>query len=361
MSAAAGPVVRLLEPLIVPAVFDFWAQKVNPTFSWERCLARVVARHMEARDTVTLELQANRHFPGFRAGQHLNLSVEVDGVRLTRCYSPVTPPSDDRRFAVTVRREPGGRVSGYLVDHVRPGDVIEVGPGGAFGELLPNAPVPPGPWLLVAGGSGITPLWSMAQWLLAERPDTEVHLFYWVRQRQDLCFQSGLLALRARHPNLTVTTVLTGDSPELDGELQGRPQAHHFAALAARLSECHARVCGSREFVASVTSLLSESVADLASEAFSRPQPGPAQGHVSVTLARSGRTVSVPAGVSLLEGLEQAGLSPAYGCRRGICNTCACHKQAGATEGLVDGRLNSEAGEVRLCISAPRSDIALEL
>ena len=332
MNAAASPVARLLEPLIVPAVFDFWAQKVNRTYSWERCLARVVARRTEARDTVTLVLQGNRHFPGFRAGQHLNLSLEIDGVRVTRSYSPVSLPSDDRRFAVTVRREPGGLVSGHLLERTQVGDVIEVGPGGAFGDLLPEGPLSDDPWLLVAGGSGITPIWSMAQQLLAQRPQAQVHLLYWARQRQDLCFQPELSRLQALHPGFRVTLVLTDETTLLPQELSGRPDAAHFAYLAQELARCRTRVCGSRGFVTAVQALLDGKVADFRSEAFSRPVPAQGRGQVTVTLARSGRQVSVPAGASLLEGLEQAGLAPAYGCRRGICNTCVCHKEAGTVK-----------------------------
>jgi stearoyl-CoA 9-desaturase NADPH oxidoreductase len=122
-----------LSPLVSPAVFDFWAGRLRPGTSWDRPLARVVSRTVEARDAVTLVLQPNRHFAGFRAGQHVNVGVEVDGVRHTRSYSPSDAPRADGRVSITVRHVPGGKVSAQLCLHTRIDDVLELGP--AFGAL----------------------------------------------------------------------------------------------------------------------------------------------------------------------------------------------------------------------------------
>ena len=80
----AGPLQRLVAPLIDPSVFDFWAGLVNPAWSWSRSLARVVERRVEAQDAITLVLQPNRHCGKVRPGQHINVSAEVNGRRTTR-------------------------------------------------------------------------------------------------------------------------------------------------------------------------------------------------------------------------------------------------------------------------------------
>lgn len=362
MSSASNRVGRWLEPVIVPAVFDFWVQKLNPLLSWERCLARVVERHREARDTVTLVLQANRHFPGFLPGQHLNLSVEIDGVRLTRCYSPVCPDRGDRRVTLTVHKQGAGKVSSWLVDQAAIGDVVELGPGPAFGDMRAEPHGAGEPWLMVAGGSGITPLICMIRDLLARDPNTRITLMHWVRSHEDLYFQSGLSDLQARCPGFRFLPVFTRAATLLPGELSGRPEAHHFAGQIQHLDACRVRVCGPADFVSRVSGLLGEAVAELVSERFSLPPSGVEAGApVSVTLARSGRQVQVPAGVPLLDALEAVGLRPDYGCRRGICNTCVCQKQAGTTVNLVDGSRQSEAGPLRLCVSAASADLTIDL
>ena len=83
---------------------------------------------------------------------------------------------------------------------------------------------------------------------------------------------------------------------------------------------------------------------------------------MQVTLARSGRTVAVPRGAPLLAALEDAGLRPPSACRLGLCNTCACGKASGTTRHLLDGFDDAEpATALRLCVSAARTDLVLEL
>src|SRR5688572_30296609 len=91
------PLRRLVQTLVAPPVFDFWAARLHPTWSWARPLARVVERRQESRDAVTLVLKPNRHWRGFQPGQHVNLTVEIDGSRLTRSYSLSDAPRADRR------------------------------------------------------------------------------------------------------------------------------------------------------------------------------------------------------------------------------------------------------------------------
>ncbi|CAK9061670.1 NADPH oxidoreductase (Stearoyl-CoA 9-desaturase electron transfer partner) [Durusdinium trenchii] len=318
-----------MAPFVAPPVFDFWAQKVNRTLSWERPLARVVGRRVTARGVVTLQLRANRHFRGFQAGQHVPVSVEVDGVRMTRTYSPVTPWRADGRLSITVKAVAGGKVSNALLHDVAVGDVLELGP--AFGDMVLPADAASRRWLLVAGGSGITPLMCLLRALLAENPEADITLMQWAREL-------------------------------LPTEQTGRPDDALFRAQMPDLGNRSVRACGPWGFVDAVRSLLAGHCADFASESFTPPPANVSAGEaVTVTLALSGRQLQVPSGVPLLESLEAAGLQPEHGCRMGVCNTCVCNKRDGSTEHVHSARRDDEAGPVRLCVSAPRSDITLEL
>ena len=81
-----------------------------------------------------------------------------------------------------------------------------------------------------------------------------------------------------------------------------------------------------------------------------------------IRFAKSGREIVGDDRTPLLEQAEAAGLAPAFGCRMGICHTCKCRKLSGATRDTRDGtESRGEDEEIRLCVSAPSSDITLDI
>lgn len=355
--SASSALKRMVAPLIDPVAFDFWAAKVNPLLSWERPLARVVARHVAARDSVTLVLKPNRHVPPVQAGQHVPVTVEVDGVRLTRSYSP-SSVDNSGRLAITVKRIPGGRVSSHLCQHVRVGDVLELGE--AFGEMTLRPEVPR--WLYIAAGSGITPLMSLLRAQASGQRRADVTLLYWARTRADLCFLDELRHLDSHQPGVRVHIILTREATLLPGEHSGRPDADVLARLVPDLAERQVYACGTGGFVDSLRTLLADRVKGFDAEAFTLPERAAVAGApVQVTLRRSGRVLDIPAGEALLPALEARGIHPKHGCRMGICNSCACDRISGTSENLNTGATQTEPGVVRICISAARSDMTLDL
>lgn len=358
-----GRLRRLAAPFVAPAVFDFWAGKLHPSWTWERPLARIVSRSRAADDAVTLVLAPNRHWRGHAAGQHVNLSAEIDGVRVTRSYSLDDVPRADRRISVTVKAIAGGRMSRYLHDDARVGQVLGIGP--AFGDMvLPLAD--DAPWLLVAGGSGITPLMAQVRALAARGMPVATTLVYSVRTLAAACYLDELRALAARFPRFELRLVLTRDDAVAADAHAGRVDGALLAAWVPDLAARHVHACGPGAFVAAVTAALDGCVARLATEAFTPPpRPGDAAvetGDVAVTLAHSGRTLHLPRGTALLPALEAEGLRPKHGCRMGICNTCACGKAAGATRDLRTGTANAEpVAALKLCVSSAVSDLVLDL
>ena len=346
-------------PLVSPAVFDFWASRLSPAASWDRPRARVVSRRVTARDAVTLELQPNRHFAGFRAGQHVNVGVEVDGVLRTRSYSPSDAPRADGRVSITVRHVAGGKVSSQLCLHTRVGDVLELGP--AFGEMTAFD----GPRLFCAAGSGITPLMSLLRAAAKADVALDLDLVYWARRRSDFCFTDELRQLSTTLPGVRVHFVLTREATLEAGEHAGRPSAALLDRLVPDRSRRLVSACGPAGFVDSLRTLLESDCAGFEAESFTPAAPSaPADvtGSVRVELARSGRTLELPAGSSLLEALESQGLKPAYGCRMGLCNTCACGKRQGTTQHLVTGDVDAEPrSALRLCVNRAASDLILDL
>lgn len=369
MNAAAHLVIaprrpllkRLARTLVAPDAFDFWASRLHPTWSWDRPLARIVARQAESSDTFTLLLQPNRHWRGFRAGQHLNIGAEIDGTRITRSYSLSDAPRADGRIAITVKAIPGGKLSQHLCHTAKPGDVLKLGP--AFGEMtLPEAPEDA--WLFLAAGSGITPMMAMIRAQAAQGMLMPIALVYWARSRTELCFVDELRALAARQPNFRVEFVLTRDGDAADCR-HGRIDASLLSTFAPDLHQRRVFACGPNGFVAAARALIADRAVAFHAEAFTPPPRVDADaegGSVQITLAASGRTLDVPRGTSLLVALEAAGLKPASGCRMGICNTCACGKRAGSTRHVHTGAVEHEpVSALRLCVNSASTNLILDL
>jgi len=362
---------RLMSPLVsslvAPAVFDFWAGILNPVWSWERTLAKVVDVRQEARNTVTLVLRPNRHFTGFQPGQHVNVTAEVNGARVTRSYSFTDVPQADGCISLTVKRIEGGTLSNHLCEAIRVGDVLELGKAFDGMTLAASSPgKPEGKFLFLAAGSGITPLMSLTRALAAAGMPADVTLIYWARTRAELCFARELQELSVWLPRFRVHFLLTRETDREAGEDDGRVSHALLQERAPDLSERHVYTCGPAGFVDAVRELASTQARSFHAEAFTVPVFDAAANHatgtVRVKLAVSGRTLEIPAGQSLLTALESQGVSPAYGCRIGICNTCACGKSAGTTQNQNTGEYSAEpTAALRLCISRASTDLTLDL
>lgn len=349
---------RVLRALLPPKFFDFWASHFSRTLSFERPLARVVAREQASADAVTLVLKANRHWRGCAPGQHVIVGAELDGRRVTRSYSPTRV--DGRRLSITVKAIEGGKLSRHLCQDVAIGDVLEL--GDTFGGMTPSIDEYT-PQLFLAAGSGITPMIALVRDLAARGMPVPATLVYWARTRAEFCFVDELRELARREPDFTVHFVLTREAAVESDEAEGRIDAHMLSALVRDALLQHVHACGPGGFVEAARELLGAGAKSFQAEAFSVPErPAGETGFVQVELARSGRTLTLPRGVSLLTALEAAGEKPKSGCRMGLCNTCACGKSAGTTRHLLNDLEDAEpASALRLCVSTAHTDLVLDL
>ena len=110
----------LVDLLTGPHGVDRYTELVEPTWTAGDARAKVIAVRRQTPRSVTLTLEPNRAFTGFRAGQHINLTVEIDGRRRTRPYSPASAEGA-RHVELTIGLHDGGLVSTYLFRHARPG------------------------------------------------------------------------------------------------------------------------------------------------------------------------------------------------------------------------------------------------
>lgn len=345
-----------LHPLNDVAAIDDVLAQLHPTWSLGGIKACVTAVIAETPDIKTFVLRPNRNWPGFRAGQHVGVEVEIDGVRHRRRYSLSSAPCRARRITITVKSRPGGRVSNWLHDHLHIGATLTLAPpAGEF--VVPDQS--PGRLVMLSAGSGITPVMAMLRALVRTAAPTDVAFVHVARRPADAIFATELAQLAATDPRVTLHHHFTTE----DGRFEP-------AALARVVPDYHSRptfLCGPTTFMTAVRAHYETlgSARHLRFESFGAPHDLPAAPDAAtreVRCARSERLFTAGAATPLLVAAEQAGLQPRYGCRMGICHTCSCVKRTGTVENLLTGAVSSEPGErIQLCISRARTDLTLEL
>ncbi|HEX5142885.1 MAG TPA: iron-sulfur cluster-binding domain-containing protein [Mycobacterium sp.] len=338
----------LLSVLTGPHGIDSYTELVDRAWTEREARATIAGVRRQTRRSVTLVLQPNQlgaqSFAEFRAGQHITVTVEIDGRRHTRCYSPANAEGSST-IELTIGRHDGGRVSTYLYDHARVGMVVGIGaPAGDF-TLGSERRV-----LFISGGSGITPVLSMLRTRATRGLDGEVAFVHYARNPADATYVEELAAMRG-------VRVLHGYTRSDVGGLDGRVSAEHLQSALDAPDAVY--VCGPPALMQSVHAMYPQA----RSESFAPPTLGSA-GESSggrVLFADSAVTVTDD-GRSLLEQAEAAGLSPESGCRMGICHSCTRRKTSGAVKNLITGAVSSAADEdVQICVSAPAGDVEITL
>lgn len=349
---------RLLGLLTGPHGVDRYTELVDPMWTSED-RATVVRVSRSKPRSVTLWLRPNHprvptgrsaatggETQSFRAGQFLTVTVEIDGRRHSRCYSPANAEGVDL-IELTVARHDGGVVSEYLHRAARPG--LTVGLSAPAGDFVLPRPRPRR-LLLIAGGSGITPVMSMVRTLAEEWYDGEIAVLHYVRALDHACYREHLIAM----PDVAVLYCTTRDS---DGDLTGHVDETHLTAAMADPDAVY--VCGPPALVDAVRAVHPTAVAEsFAPAALAVPD---SSGSGRVTFSGSGIDVADD-GRPLLDQAEAAGLNPQSGCRMGICHTCTRRKVSGMVRNLSTGAISTADGDaVQICVSAPVGDVDIDL
>ena len=353
----------LLASLASPHGVDRYLELLHPLWSLSAVRAAVVERIRETDDAVTLRLRPNRNWQGYRAGQHVRVTIAQAGIQRTRCFSlSSSARRDDGLVDITVKRKPGGEVTEALLRNGVPaGHVVTLSQ--AAGEFaLPPQPAPR--LLFLSAGSGITPCMSMLRTWLDERRDGRVTFLHTARRYEDMLFRDELLAIAAQHPRVAIRLAVTGEAARGD-DLSGRLSRAQLEAVAPDFAACETFACGPPGLLDTVRTIWREADVEerLHIERFTlAPPAGPQGSHGSRIEFRRSHRHADSDGRTLLEQAEAAGLEPASGCRMGICMSCKCRKRSGAVRNLVSGRISRDDDEdIQLCVSVPLGDVELEL
>lgn len=324
----------------------------------------------ETDDAVTLELvPVDGGEVELRAGQFFTVHARVLGRDVKRNYSASSSPRDRRKVDLTIKRVAGGEMSTYLTGHVAPGDTLRLeGPFGAF-------VAPPGDrrLVLVGGGSGVTPLLSIARDALAGSAE-RVHLVYANRRPSAVVLSAAIAELERDYPGrFTVVHVLEEDA---GAARAGRFDAHPLAELLAPLEGWQ----GARFFVCGPEGLRRSAEASL--DALGVPR---ARVHVErfttasaaappagfsdqiVTLRRAGRApveIGLRAGETLLAATRASGRPIPSSCEVGGCGACRVRLLSGEVameEGSCLGPAERAEGWVLGCVSRPLGPVEIAI
>lgn len=331
---------------------NFWLQKFNTLWSINQALGKIVQKENSAQNMMNLTIQVNRHFQMGQAGQHHPVFVEVNGVRYERSYS--LTQLDAQHVLLTVKKVDQGKVSSWLVEQAQVGDILEFGQ--PYGDML--LPEQAQPMILLAAGSGITPMLSLLKALsktdrMAQAP---IQLLYWVKEYADAAFKARFEKLAEQYPNFSFQVFYTQE------EAAGKRLNQDHLALLENIENSLVYACGPSGFVAQAEQLFAHAQS-FKSEAFSMSTVESSDiGFVNVTLLKSNKVLAIPKGQSILTSLEQQNIRPTHGCRMGICHKCVCNKVEGSTKDLVNGAQNSEPGNLlKICVNSAQSDLVIDL
>jgi ferredoxin-NADP reductase len=302
----------------------------------------------------------------YRPGQFCTFRVHVDGDEQLRSYSMSSAPATDGELTVTVKRVEGGLVSNWFLDNLSEGDTIELTkPAGVFCPRDSGRPV-----VAFCGGSGITPVMSIAKHVLTttERP---VRLLYANRDRNSVIFDSALTDLRGQYPErFDVRSHLDADAGYLT------PGA--LTEFVGTQIDADFYVCGPGQFMDLVESTLRALGVDQArifierflvqqqektdalivEEPAGTPTTAAVPDEVTVVLGRKASVIPYKQGDTLLETARRGGLRPPFSCEAGNCATCMAFLKEGSVTMRANNALTPEEveeGWVLTCQSLPSS------
>ncbi|MET4000048.1 ferredoxin--NADP reductase [Marinobacterium sp. MBR-109] len=301
----------------------------------------------------------------YRPGQFLTLRLPWQGEHLLRCYSMSSAPTVDAQLRVTVKRVVEGRGSNWICDHVQVGDAIEVmQPAGVF---VPQSL--DGEFLLFAGGSGITPVFSILRSVLL-RGRGQVRLVYANRDEGSIIFREALKELLEQYADRL-------DVIHLLDSVQGRPTVSLLKRLSRGYENAQAFICGPGPYmdaaeqalqdlnlpaenihVERFVSLPSEESRNEEQQAVLTESAEVDQAQISIELDGQHYELQCQGDETILDAAEKAGIDLPYSCMAGMCASCMCEVTEGEVKLLHNDVLDERdlsRGLTLTCQAVPRT------
>jgi ferredoxin-NADP reductase len=350
----------------------FWDPEVDDTL-----VCRAVRRETHDVMTFVFEAPEPRRF-AYRPGQFMTFEFEVGGQAINRCYTIAASPMRPHRISITVKRTPGGAVSGWLHDTLKPGVRVKaLGPMGDF----TSAAHPAAKYLFLSAGSGITPLMSMTRAHHDLASDADIAFVHSARSPADLIFRDELALMARERPALTVTTICETDAPDQSWNgYRGRIDLARLELIVPDFREREVFVCGPGPYMGGVRAMLAEAEFDMArhhQESFDFAElvaedpdalvidaPADIAAKIfKVEFTASRRAIDCPEDRFVLEAAKAAGMRLPSSCTQGMCGTCKSKLVSGTVHMTPAGGIRQreiDQGMILICCSKPTSDLVIE-
>ena len=279
-----------------------------------------------------------------RPGQFLTFSFLFDGRKVVRSYSICSSPARSGYVEITTKRVSRGCVSVFLNDRASVGMTVEA--NGAFGHFCFDESKHRNV-VLLAAGSGITPMMAMLRYMDDLCLETTVTLLYCVRTGGDILFESELEQLRSRLKHFQYHVLLSQPHAEWSGP-RGHVSREFIGDTVKDLASPNFFLCGPPPFMDASRCILAglgvkperirqESFGSAVPKS-AQPDSAAAETGVVVEFVRTGKTCTVRSGQTVLEVAEEQGVAIPSSCRQGQCGTC----KTKLLEGTV--RMDAEEG-----------------
>ena len=312
----------------------------------------------------------------FSAGQYLSVSLNVNGMPLTRPYSISSSPKQslEGKYELTIKRVDGGLATQYILDNWEVGTEATVSaPLGVFTyEPLRDAKTVVG----IAGGSGITPFLSLAQAIADGDEDCSLVLLYGSRTAEDILFKDTFDEIMTKTDKFKVVHVLSNQ--EAEGYEHGFITAELIKKYAPK-GDYSIFLCGPQAMYNFADTQIAklglrskfvrhEVFGEFRNPANAEDYPQEAKGNtfdLTVIINGESKTVKADANDTILNTLEHNGIAAPAQCRSGICGWCRSQLVKGNVyiPKSVDGRrmADKDFGYIHLCSTFPLSDVVINV
>lgn len=307
----------------------------------------------------------------FLAGQFLTLKVNVEGKQVSRSYTIASSPSHNKYCELTIKRENEGCVSKYLSDQMKVGDLLEVkAPLGKFvftGKESDSI-------ALLSGGVGITPMMSVARYLLDSAWGKPIYFIHICKTMKDLIFADELKYLESRHENFHLVLSMTREDTGIwKGEI-GRLSEAILRSAIPDIQKIRYHICGPDPMMKASQELLLSLKIDsnnIKMESFGGSKKSPPkvakesveQGSFKVNFIKSGKSHEIDSNSTVLDLADEIGVEIDNSCRDGSCGTCLVKLNSGKVSMACDDGLedtDKEKGFVLACQAKAQSDLEVE-
>ncbi|MCE2772318.1 MAG: FAD-binding oxidoreductase [Bacteroidetes bacterium] len=337
----------------------------------QRETADCVSIAMDIPTTLASEFQ-------YKQGQYLTFKVKVNGEELRRSYSLCSSPLTDNELRVAVKKVAGGRVSTWMNDVLKEGDALEVMmPMGNFYSDMNAANAKH--YQLFAGGSGITPMFSIIKTVLKSEPNSRITLYYANRDEASTIFKSQLDALQSSNSNRLSIHYIYDNAPTGHAALYcGMMDVSKVTALIENHGDltgnCEYFICGPGPMMENVKNVLSQLKIDskkvhieyftAVEEAVKKAEAASSDGKVisKVTIIMDGQELNIDLssdGPTILDVAIENDLDAPFACKGAVCCTCRAKVLEGQMSMDANYALSEEEieqGYVLTCQAHPATE-----